>query len=328
MRQILLERPGAFVDRAIPAPRRGEGDALVRIHRVGVCGTDFHAFAGRQPFITFPRVLGHEIACEVIDAPANGRGIQPGDRCAIEPYLSCGGCRACLLNRPNCCEHLKVIGVHVDGAMQAFFAVPVDKLHASAALAFDQLALVETLGIGAHAVARSGLAAGEDVLVVGAGPIGLSVVQFARADGAAVRVIEINEWRRAFARRFDVDAATAWDGRPAAVVFDATGNAASMAASVGYVAPAGRLVFVGLCKDPVAIDDPLFHRRELTLHASRNSSGQFGRIIRMIEEGRIDTRPWITDRVALEDVPRVFESLRARPTTMKAIIEVQDSDAE
>jgi threonine dehydrogenase-like Zn-dependent dehydrogenase len=327
MRQILLERPGVFADRDVPRPRRSAHEALVRVHRVGVCGTDFHAFAGRQPFITFPRVLGHEIACEAVEVPDNNRGIQPGDRCAIEPYLSCGRCRACLLHRPNCCEHLQVLGVHVDGAMQALFPVPVETLHKSAVLAFDQLALVETLGIGAHAVVRSGLAAGEDALVVGGGPIGLSVVQFARAEGAVVRMIEISDWRRSFAGRFGIDAIPAWDGRPAAVVFDATGNAASMAASVNYVAPAGRLVFVGLCKDPVPIDDPLFHRLELTLHASRNSSGQFGRIIRMIEEGRIDTAPWITDRVLLAEVPRVFDALRQRPTTMKAMIEVQDSDA-
>lgn len=328
MRQIVLERPGAFADRAVPRPRPAQGEALVRIHRVGVCGTDFHAYAGRQPFITFPRVLGHEIAGEVVEAPPNDRGIGPGARCAVEPYLSCGRCRACLLDRSNCCENLRVLGVHVDGAMQAFFPVPLDRLHTSSALAFDQLALVETLGIGAHAVARSGVAAGEEALVVGAGPIGLAVTQFARAQGAAVRVVEISEWRRAFAGRFGIDALPAWDGRLADVVFDATGNAASMAASVGCVAPAGRLVFVGLCKDPVSIDDPVFHRRELTLYASRNSAGQFPRIIRMIEDGRIDTTPWITDRVPLADVPRAFDALRQRPTTMKAIVEVREEDAD
>ena len=328
MRQIVLERPGAFADRAVPRPRPAQGEALVRIHRVGVCGTDFHAFAGRQPFITFPRVLGHEIAGEVVEAPPNDRGIRAGDRCAVEPYLSCGRCRACLLGRPNCCEHLRVLGVHVDGAMQAFFPVPLERLYTSSALAFDQLALVETLGIGAHAVARGGVAAGEEVLVMGAGPIGLSVTQFARAQGAAVRVVDISEWRRTFAGRFDIDALPAWDGRPADVVFDATGNAAAMAASVACVAPAGRLVFVGLCKDPVAIDDPLFHRRELTLYASRNSSGQFPRIIQMIEDGRIDTTPWITDRVPLADVPRAFDALRQRPTTIKAIVEVREEDAD
>jgi len=328
MRQIVLQAPGQLVDRRVPSPARATGEALVRIHRVGVCGTDFHAFAGTQPIITYPRVLGHEIACEVIEAPANDRGIWPGDRCAIEPYISCRDCRACRLNRPNCCERIQVLGVHVDGAMQTFLAVPIELLHKSDLLSMDQLALVETLGIGAHAVNRSGLAKGEDVLVIGAGPIGLSVVQFAQAAGAVVRIVDKSESRRAFAEQFGAEVLSAPDGRLADVVFDATGSAASMSGSLHHVAPAGRLTFVGICKDPVCLEDPLFHTREVTLYASRNSCHQFPRIIRMIEEGRIDTSPWITDRVRLSDVPRLFADLRQRPHTIKAMIEVDDPGAE
>jgi 2-desacetyl-2-hydroxyethyl bacteriochlorophyllide A dehydrogenase len=307
----------------------GPGEALVRVHRVGVCGTDFHAYAGTQPIITCPRVLGHEIACEVVHAPPNDRGISAGDRCAIEPYIACGRCRACRAKRPNCCERLQVLGVHVDGAMQTFLAVPLELLHKSDVLSLDQLALVETLGIGAHAVARSGVAEGDDVLVIGAGPIGLSVFQFARAAGAAVRLVDKSAARRAFAEQFGAEVLGATDGRLADVVFDATGSAASMSASLHQVAPAGRLTFVGICKDPVALDDPIFHTREVTLYATRNSCRQFPRIIRMIEEGRIDTSPWITDRVRLSDVPRVFAELRQRPHCIKAIVEIDDdSDAD
>jgi 2-desacetyl-2-hydroxyethyl bacteriochlorophyllide A dehydrogenase len=328
MRQIVLEEPGQFVERHVPRPVCATGEALVRIHRVGVCGTDFHAFAGTQPIVTYPRVLGHEIACEVVEAPANARGIRVGDRCAIEPYLSCGACRACRLQRPNCCERLQVLGVHVDGAMQTFLAVPVDRLHKSDVLSLDQLALVETLGIGANAVKRSGLAKGEEALVVGAGPIGLSVVQFALAEGALVRVIETSQPRRAFAGQFGAEILPEWDGRGADVVFDATGSATSMADSLKFVAPAGRLVFVGLCKAPVCIDDAMFHAREVTLYASRNSCHQFPRIIRMIEDRRIDTTPWITDRVSLSELPRVFPELRQRSSTIKAIIEIHASDTD
>ncbi len=328
MRQIVLEAPGQLVDYRVPVPARARGEALVRVRRVGVCGTDFHAFAGTQPIITYPRVLGHEIACDVIDAPANERGIQPGDRCAIEPYISCRQCRACRLDRPNCCERLQVLGVHVDGAMQTFLAVPIELLHKSDLLSLDQLALVETLGIGAHAVARSGIAAGEDVLVIGAGPIGLSVWQFARAEGARVRLVDKSDSRRVFAERFGAEILGAPDGRLADAVFDATGSAASMAASLHHVAPAGRLTFVGICRDPVSLDDPLFHTREVTLYATRNSHREFPRIVRMIEEGRIDTSAWITDRVRLSEVPRVFADLRQRPHTIKAMIDVDDDGAE
>jgi threonine dehydrogenase-like Zn-dependent dehydrogenase len=210
--------------------------------------------------------------------------------------------------------------------MQTFLAVPIELLHKSDLLSMDQLALVETLGIGAHAVSRGGVAAGEDVLVIGAGPIGLSIIQFARAEGAVVRVVEKSESRRSFAEQFGAEVLAAPDGRPAEVVFDATGSAASMAESLHQVAPAGRLVFVGVCKDAICIDDPVFHAREVTLRASRNSCRQFPRIIRMIEEGRIDASLWITDRASLADVPRVFQELRQRPRTIKAMIEVHDSD--
>src|SRR5579863_3275310 len=232
MRQIVLERPGKFHEQfAAPAPAT-TGEAVVRVHRIGVCGTDLHAFAGRQPFFTYPRILGHELGVEVVSAPPNDRYIEAGSRCAVEPYISCGHCHACRLNRPNCCESLKVLGVHCEGGMRPFLNVPVELLHRSDKLSLDQLALVETLGIGAHAIARSGMRAGEDVLVVGAGPVGLGVVQFACAAGGSVRVLETNPMRREFVARLGVETLAAPDARLADVVFDATGNPRAMAESV------------------------------------------------------------------------------------------------
>jgi threonine dehydrogenase-like Zn-dependent dehydrogenase len=208
--------------------------------------------------------------------------------------------------------------------MQGFLSVPLQLLHKSDRLSLDQLALVETLGIGSHAVERSGLSRGQEVLVVGAGPIGLAVIQFAAAAGAAVRVLEKSAERREFARQFVKDTLERPDDRLASVVFDATGSAAAMGASVHLVAPAGRLVFVGICRDSICIDDPLFHKREMTIYASRNSSYQFPRIIRMIEAGDIDTAAWINARLQLRDVPRVFPELPYRPNLVKAIVEVDD----
>jgi 2-desacetyl-2-hydroxyethyl bacteriochlorophyllide A dehydrogenase len=327
MRQILLREPGDFVDRQVPRPLASHGDALVGIRRVGVCGSDFHAFAGRHPAYTFPRVLGHELAGEIVEVPAGEHGIRVGDRCAIEPYVSCGTCRACKLGRTNCCQDLRLFGVHVDGGMQAFLSVPVPLLHKSEILTLDQLALIETLGVGAHAVRRSGLTKLEEALVIGAGPIGLAVTQFAQATGAVVRIVEKNPWRRDFAGRFGVKALEEADGHLADVVFDATGNPKSMEASLQFVAPAGRLVFVGLCRDRVCIDDPLLHKREITLYASRNSCGQFPHIIRMIEQSQIDTAPWITDRMPLADVPARLKDLPGNPHLIKAVVEVEEIDA-
>ena len=326
MRRILLNAPGEFLDLTVPRPVPSSGQALVRIQRVGVCGSDFHALAGRHPIYTYPRVLGHELSGEIVEVPENTRGLRPGDRCAIEPYMSCGQCRTCKVGRTNCCEQLRLIGVHVDGGMQGFLGVPIELLHKSEQLSLDQLALVETLGIGAHAVKRSQLKAGEDVLVVGGGPIGLAVSQFANAIGGKVTVVETNEWRRKFAHDMGLQVLATPEGQLADVVLDATGSAAVMAESLNNVAPGGRLVFVGLTGDPVRIDDALLHRREVTIYASRNSCGQFPSIIRLLEENKINTAPWITDRIHLDEVPLRLKELSEKLGMMKAVVDVQDSD--
>ena len=136
----------------IPAP----GEALVAVRRVGVCGTDLHAFHGRQPFFHYPRILGHELGVEVLDVGAGVTDVRPGDRCALRPYLECGRCDTCRRGFPNCCPDLAVIGAHIDGGMRERQVVPADHLHASRTLSFDELALAETLSIGGHAVVRGG----------------------------------------------------------------------------------------------------------------------------------------------------------------------------
>ncbi len=331
MRQIVLTAPGDLVERQVPPPSVPRGEALVRIRRVGVCGSDFHAFAGRHPAYTYPRVLGHELAGEVVevrpDATVSDQGgIKVGDRCAIDPYVNCGVCAPCVNGRTNCCERLTVLGIHVDGGMQALLPVRLDLLHKSATLPFDQLAMIETLGIGAHAVVRGEVKAGEQALVIGAGPIGLGVVIFAKAAGAHVRVVEPNAFRRKFAERLGAEGLSKPDDRLAHVVFDATGSAESMGKSLSHVAPTGRMVFVGLTRDPISIDDALFHKREITLYASRNSRDQFPRIIRMMEDKQIDTASWITDRMSLGQVPFELKNLPTKSTLIKGLVELDDSD--
>jgi threonine dehydrogenase-like Zn-dependent dehydrogenase len=186
MLSITLNEPGKFSVTDVPEPRPAPGEALVRVHRIGVCGTDLHAFAGKQPFFSYPRVLGHELGVEVIDPGTEPHGLKPGDRCSVEPYLNCGHCIACRRGKPNCCTELKVLGVHVDGGMRPQLTVPARKLHRSAKLDYEQLALVETLGIGAHAVERAEAKPDDFILVIGAGPIGLSVIQFALVTGATL----------------------------------------------------------------------------------------------------------------------------------------------
>jgi 2-desacetyl-2-hydroxyethyl bacteriochlorophyllide A dehydrogenase len=327
MRQIVLRAPGELVECQLPPPQASSGEALLRIRRVGVCGSDFHAFAGRHPAYTYPRVLGHELAGEVVEVGPNKQGVKAGDRCAIDPYINCSVCAPCKRGRTNCCERLSVLGIHVDGGMQALLPVRLDLLHKSTILSLDQLVLIETLGIGAHAVSRSELKSGERALVIGAGPIGLGVILFAKAAGANVRVVEHNPFRRTFAERLGAEAISRPDDRLADVVFDATGSADSMGRSLSYTSPTGRMVFVGLTRDPISIDDALLHKREITLYASRNSCGQFPRIIRMMEEDKIDAVSWITDRMPLSEVPLRLKDLPTKSTLIKGLVEVDESDA-
>ncbi len=335
MIQIALERPGHFVATEGPSPRPAPGEALVRVHRIGVCGTDLHAFAGRQPFFNYPRILGHELGVEVIDPGSDANGLNPGDRCSVEPYLNCGRCIACRAGRSNCCAELECLGVHVDGGMRPEIVVSARKLHRSSTLTYDQLALVETLGIGAHAVERAGITPNDFVLVIGAGPIGLSVSQFVQVRGATLAVMDVRESRLDFCRRQFEGAHTLVAGPDAVdqirsigggdlptVVMDATGSAASMAGTFDLPAQGGRIVFVGLIQGDVSFNDPNFHRRELTILASRNAlPGNFTEIIALIETGRINVTPWITHRFDLADTPKRFPEIAADPGVIKTIIE-------
>ena len=337
MLQIVLEQPGRFLATDGPEPTPAPGEALVRVHRIGVCGTDLHAFAGKQPFFSYPRILGHELGVEVIDPGSDPHGLKAGDRCSVEPYLNCGHCIACRRGKPNCCASLNVIGVHSDGGMRPFCAIPARKLHRSASLDYEQLALVETLGIGAHAVERAAPQPDDFVLVIGAGPIGLSVIQFALVSGATLAVMDVSETRLAFCRdqlgvKHTVVAGPAAAAQLKAVgagdlptiVIDATGSPQSMAGTFDLAAHGGRIVFVGLFQGDVTFNDPNFHRRELTLCASRNALPQtFRDIIRLVESGRVNTQPWITHRFALADTPAVFpEKIAGNPAVLKAMIAV------
>ena len=337
MLQIVLAQPGRFIATDGPEPTLAPGEALVRVHRIGVCGTDLHAFAGKQPFFSYPRILGHELGVEVIDPGSDPHGLAAGDRCSVEPYLNCGRCIACRRGKPNCCASLNVLGVHSDGGMRPYFALPARKLHRSATLDYEQLALIETLGIGAHAIERAEPKSDDFILVIGAGPIGLSVIQFALVTGATLAVMDLSETRLAFCRdqlgvKHTVGAGPAaaaqikaiGGGDLPTIVIDATGNAPSMAGTFELAAHGGRIVFVGLFQGDVTFHDPNFHRRELTLCGSRNALPQtFRDIITLVEAGRLNTTPWITHRFALAETPERFpREIAGNPAVLKAMIAV------
>jgi alcohol dehydrogenase len=338
MKALLLEAPKEFRRVEIESPARpGPGEALVRVHRVGVCGTDISGYLGKMPFFSYPRIPGHELGVEVLEVGEGAANVQPGDRCSVEPYINDPNSYASRRGHPNCCEKLEVLGVHRDGGLRPRFLLPARKLHPSKSLAFEQLALVETLAIGRHAVHRAGIGPEDSVLIVGAGPIGLAVLEFVKLSGAKTIVLDLNEKRLDFCRRvmgvqhtvqpsdhIDRDLRDLSDGHLPDVVIDATGNSHSMSNGFGLVAPGGRLVYVGITTDEVRFRHPVFHKVEGTLLCSRNAlPDDFTQIIRLIEAGTIDTRPWITHRAAFDELPGVFPSYtKAETGVIKAVVEV------
>jgi 2-desacetyl-2-hydroxyethyl bacteriochlorophyllide A dehydrogenase len=338
MNAIVLEKPEHFVRADIPEPSQpGPGEALVRVYRVGICGSDISGYLGKMPFYSYPRIPGHELGVEVLAVGVGVAHIKAGDRCSVEPYMNCGNCHACRKGASNCCANLKVLGVMTDGGLRDRFIVPAHKLHSSATLTFDQLALVETLAIGCHAVNRSGLVKGENCLIIGAGPIGLASIVFAKLTGAKIIVLDTNAQRLEFCRRvmgvdetivlseqIEADLRRVTDGSLPDVVIDATGSNVSMSNAFGYIAPTGRLVYVGITTKEVTFKHPIFHRPEGTLLCSRNAlPADFTRIIKLIETGQIDTRPWITHRTNFENLIGDFPSFtRAESGVIKAMVEV------
>ena len=291
-----------------------------------------------MPFFSYPRIPGHELGGEVLAVGADVANVQPGDRCSVEPYLNCGQCHPCRHGHTNCCEQLKVLGVMMDGGMTERLVLPARKLHPANQLSLEQCALVETLAIGCHAVNRGHPQSGENVLVVGAGPIGLSVLEFAKLSGARTIVMDLNEQRLEFVRRkmgvadtiltkgdgTELEALKQLTGGALAqVVIDATGSHKSMSHVLEYCGFTGRLVYVGITQAEVAFTHaPIMHRRELTLLASRNAlPPDFTRIIKLIEEGKIDTRPWITHHASFEEMIGVFPKwIQPETGVIKAVL--------
>ena len=338
MQAIQLTEPLSFrmIDLPEPAAPRA-GEAVIRVHRIGICGTDLSGYLGKMPFFSYPRIPGHELGVEVVAVGDGVSNVKPGDMCSVEPYINAPTSFASQRGRGNCCEQLQVLGVHTDGGMRRLFTVPARKLHPAKSLSFEQLALVETLAIGCHAVDRGGPQAGENVLVIGAGPIGLSVMEFVKLTGANLIVMDMNAQRLEFCRTHmgakhtiqvtgDGSELAALekvtDNHLATVVIDATGSAKSMSNALNFVGHTGKLVYVGITTDTLSFGHPLMHRREMTLLASRNAMpGDFGRIIGLIENGTINTQPWITHRVAFGDLIAEFPKF-TKPETgaIKAIV--------
>jgi 2-desacetyl-2-hydroxyethyl bacteriochlorophyllide A dehydrogenase len=336
MLTVICESPGLLVARDRPRPARNPGDVLLRVKRVGVCGTDLHIFTGHQPYLEYPRVMGHEIS-GVVEAADADSGLAPGDAVFVMPYLSCGHCVACRQGKTNCCVRIQVLGVHRDGGMAEYLALPERFVFKTDGISLDDAAMLEFLAIGAHAVRRANIRTGQNVLVVGAGPIGIAAALFAQLQGGKVTVLDAREDRLAFCRKaLDVPHTVTVGAEDRArlseltrgeffdVVFDATGNAKAMERGLEFVAHGGAYVLVSIVLDRISFADPEFHKRETSLLGSRNATADdFRTVLAAMKAGLVPTGLMNTHRTTLDDFVDVLPQwMDPAAGVIKAIVEV------
>ena len=320
MKTLICLEPGKFKYEDRPEPLLLQGNAIIKLKRIGICGTDLHAFEGTQPYFQYPRILGHELSGELVEVD-NAPGFHSGEKVTFTPYFSCGRCIACRSGKTNCCVELKVCGVHIDGGMVEYLMVPSHTLVHGGDLGYDELALVEPLAIGAHGVERAAVKPGEFVLVIGAGPIGLGIMEFVRIKGGRVIAMDVNEERLKFCREKlltdhiinpSVENALKklkeiTNGDMPEVVIDATGNLKAINNAFQYIAHGGRYLLIGLQKGHISFNHPEFHKREATLMSSRNATSKdFLHVIDSIDKGMISPLKYITHRVGFDKIGGSF----------------------
>ena len=328
--------PGKLVEIEALRPTPNEGEVLLKVKCIGVCGTDIHAYGGNQPFFSYPRVLGHELAGEIVEV-GDGVSLPVGASAFVIPYLECGTCVACRNNKPNCCTNIEVIGVHRDGGMSEYLTVPADHVVIADNVSYEELAIVECLAIGAHSVKRASINESDTVMVLGAGPIGLGVAQFAQIAGAKTFVADLNQERLDFCEQeFEFDAlinstsdvkqqlSELTNGEFPTVIIDATGSPKAMESTFEWLAHGGRIVFVSIVKADISFHDPEFHKRETTLLGSRNATKEdFEYVVECMRTNKIKSTTMITHRVKFDDFTTTFPDWVQTPSgVIKAVIEV------
>ncbi|HUQ96132.1 MAG TPA: zinc-binding alcohol dehydrogenase family protein [Chitinophagaceae bacterium] len=337
MQALVCKQPGILDYCERDKPLLQPGHALIRIRNICICGTDLHAFEGTQPYFQYPRILGHELSGELV-AVSGAPDFTIGERVTFLPYINCGTCIACRRGNENCCVQLQVCGVHIDGGFVEYISVPSRLLVHGEGLSFRELALVEPLAIGAHGIARAQVQPGEFVLVIGAGPIGLGAMEFARVAGAQVIAIDVAEHRLTFSKThiqvpYTINASNSnaleqvrsiTGGDMPTVVIDATGNQAAINQGLQYVAHGGRYVLIGLQKGDLVFPHPEFHKRETTLLSSRNAKrADFEQVISSIKSGLIKPGAYINNVVKFGEVKDRFASwLDPKAGVIKTVVEI------
>ncbi len=322
MKYIVCEKPGRFKLKEKSKPQKIEGQAILNVKKIGICGTDLHAYSGNQAFFTYPRILGHELAAEVIEIVENKQNIKVGDKVIVMPYISCGHCIACKNGKTNCCTDIRVLGVHTDGGMQEQISVPTNLLIPANKLSYAEMAIVEPLAIGVHANRRAKILANEFIVVMGCGPIGIGIMKFAQIIGAKVIAMDIDPGRLNYAKdKFGIDhtvlaGETAVDiiaeitnGEMATAVFDATGNREALEKGIDYMANGGRYILVGLSNGKLEFEHPVLHAKETTIMCSRNATLEdFEAVIDILKNGKFPVDSFITHSVGFTEMIHHFDS--------------------
>ncbi|WP_100610106.1 zinc-binding alcohol dehydrogenase family protein [Confluentibacter lentus] len=333
MKYIVCEEPNKFALKEKEIPVKEDNQALIKIHRVGICGTDLHAYSGNQAFFTYPRILGHELAGEILEIGENPKNLKVGDSVIVMPYVSCGNCVACRQGKTNCCTNIRVLGVHTDGGMQEKIAVRTDLLLPANHLSYEEMAIVEPLAIGAHAIRRANVLKGETIVVIGCGPIGIGLMKLAQIKGAEVIALDVDEARLEFVKNEigvkhtvkvsetaveEVSKIT--NGDLAAVVFDATGNKRALEGGISYMSHGGRYILVGLSKGELTFSHPSIHAKESTIMCSRNATLEdFEFVINNLD--KFPTNAFVTHQVSFNDMISNFDSwLDPKTKVIKAMV--------
>ena len=327
MKSVCLKQPGEISLVDIPRPTRGQGEILLKVRSAGICGSDIGAYKGVNPLVSYPRIIGHEIAGEVIEVPDDEVELIPGDRVILEPYVYCGHCYPCSIGHTNCCENLTVRGVHIEGGMAEYVSHPRHLLHkVPDNIPWNLVPMAEPLVIAMHAVKQAEVKAGQHVVNTGAGQIGLLAAQFALVVGAVPIIVDPVDERLALARSLGVthtinpvsaDAVAGilsiTQGRMAEAVIECSGAAPAIRGAVDYVSYAGHIALVGWPKSDIPMPTALFTKKELTIRGSRNSVGQFPESLRLIAEGKINVAALLTKSVAIDETPATVVDIAEHP---------------
>lgn len=338
MKAIKLAEPRQVACAQIEKPVPGPGQALIRIKAAGICGSDIGAFRGSNKLVSYPRIIGHELAGIIEEIPAdNKKGLKVGDKVIVDPYLYCGKCYPCTIGRTNCCTSLKVLGVHIDGGMAEYFCHPADMLvKMPQDMDWTLGAMAEPLTISLHGIHRGGLKAGEYCAIIGAGPIGLLAGMIAQAYGAHAILLDLVGERLDFAKELGIEhvinsreedpverVSKITGGTMAQQVMECSGANAAVLQSLDLVSHAGRVTLTGWPPKETPIPTDIITRKEIDIRGARTSAGEFEEAIELIHTKKVDVARILTKTITLDDAPDTIRDIEKNPGDyMKVVVKM------